>query len=168
MQRSKRQRPSLRQVAEGALAIGNEMLRLLLRRPVLGVLAVALDGAGRIVLMRRRDTGTWCLPGGMLEWGETLETGLARELVEETGHRLVRVRRVVGIYGDPARDPRMHAVAVVFEVEVAPPAPGTPPPNLLETIEVAAFSVDALPSALAFDTRRHLDDWRGGGGTVWA
>src|SRR5438132_10521253 len=150
--------PTLRALLAGALSIGKEMGRMVLRHPVLGILAVPLDDEGRIVMMRRRDTGTWCLPGGSVEWGETLESALRREVAEETGHRLVAIRRLVGIYSDPARDPRMHAITVVVEARVAPPPPDAPALNPLEVIEVHAFHADQLPGALAFDTRRLLDD----------
>jgi ADP-ribose pyrophosphatase YjhB (NUDIX family) len=57
-------------------------------RPVVGVGAVVLDADGRVLLIRRRFeplAGQWSLPGGMLELGETLEAGAAREVLEETG-----------------------------------------------------------------------------------
>jgi len=57
-------------------------------RPVVGVGGVILDRDGRVVLVRRRHeplAGQWSLPGGMLELGETLEAGTAREMLEETG-----------------------------------------------------------------------------------
>jgi ADP-ribose pyrophosphatase YjhB (NUDIX family) len=151
----------------GTWTLGREVLRLLLRRPVLGIVAVALDEADRLVLMRRRDTGTWCLPGGMCEWGEDLRAALGRELREEVGCELVEVRRVVGIYSDPARDPRMHAVAVVVEARVRP-ARGAEPPNPLEVLEVRSFLPSELPAELAHDTRRLVDDYLAGAPAVLA
>ena len=56
-------------------------------RPIVGVGAVILDG-GRVLLVRRAHEplkGEWSLPGGAVELGETLETALAREVIEETG-----------------------------------------------------------------------------------
>jgi 8-oxo-dGTP diphosphatase len=147
----------------GALAVGKEIGRMVLRHPVFGVVAVPLDAEGRVVMMRRRDTGTFCLPGGSVEWGETIETALGRELLEETGYTLARIGRVVGLYSSPTRDPRMHAITLVVEAEVTPPAPmngAGPPLNPLEVIEVRAFALDDIPAALAFDTRRMIDDWQ--------
>ena len=66
--------------------------------------------------------------------------------------------RLVGVYSDPARDPRMHSICAVLEAEVEPTA--DTPLNPLETIEVRAFALDALPAELAFDTLRIVDDWR--------
>jgi 8-oxo-dGTP diphosphatase len=57
-------------------------------RPVMGVGAVILTDDGRVVLVKRGQeplAGEWSLPGGVLELGETLETGVAREIREETG-----------------------------------------------------------------------------------
>ena len=57
-------------------------------RPFVGVGAVIVDGAARVLLVKRRFeplAGQWSLPGGMLELGESLEAGLAREMLEETG-----------------------------------------------------------------------------------
>jgi 8-oxo-dGTP diphosphatase len=151
---------------KGAVAMAREVARLVLRRPVVGVLAVPVDRRGRVVLMRRGDTGAWCLPGGMVEWGEPLVEALRRELIEETGYRLGAVRRVVGVYSAPDRDPRLHTVTVVVEAEVdEPPAP--PALNPFEVREVGAFALDAVPSPLGFDTRRMLDDYRRAGATVF-
>jgi ADP-ribose pyrophosphatase YjhB (NUDIX family) len=57
-------------------------------RPIVGVGAVVIDDAGRVVLVKRRNeplAGQWSLPGGTLDLGETLEAGVAREVLEETG-----------------------------------------------------------------------------------
>ena len=56
-------------------------------RPLLLVSAgvVVLDREGRLLLQRRGDDGTWCIPGGALEPGETLVETARRELREETG-----------------------------------------------------------------------------------
>jgi len=57
-------------------------------RPLVGVGAVIFTTEGRVVLVKRRHeplAGQWSLPGGMLELGESLEAGLSREMLEETG-----------------------------------------------------------------------------------
>ncbi len=150
---------------QGLIALGWEGLRLLLRRPLVGVVAVALDERQELLMIRRAETGSWGLPGGMVDYGERVEEALARELREETGHRLVRVTRVVGVYSAPDRDPRIHSVCIVLEARVER---DTHEVNPLEVSEVRAFAVAALPDPLAYDTRRMLDDWQAAGPTVLA
>ena len=72
-------------IPAGLWTITKEILRHLLRRPVVGVCAAARTKDGRWLLVRRTDSNEWALPGGTLEWGETLRTGIVRELWEEAG-----------------------------------------------------------------------------------
>jgi 8-oxo-dGTP diphosphatase len=88
-------------------------------QPIVGVGAVIID-AGKVVLVKRRFeplAGQWSLPGGRLELGETLEAGLAREMLEETGLE-VQVGPVVDVFDrillDPERKVRYHYVLVDY------------------------------------------------------
>ncbi len=56
----------------------------------------------RVLLTRRADNGQWCLPGGMMEAGESLAEACAREVWEETGLR-VQVGRLIGVYNNTNR-----------------------------------------------------------------
>ena len=93
--------------------------RLYPARPIVGVGAVIVDEE-QVVLVRRRHeplAGRWSLPGGSLEVGETLEAGVAREMLEETG-LIVRVGPVVEVfdrimYDDDGRV-RYHFVLVDY------------------------------------------------------
>jgi len=58
------------------------------------------DNRTRVLLTRRTDNGMWCLPGGMIEAGESVAEGCEREVWEETGLK-VRVIRLTGVYSDP-------------------------------------------------------------------
>lgn len=147
---------SLGWLPQGALGLIKEVARHLLRRPVVGICAVARTSDGRILLVRRGDTGTWGLPGGTLEWGERLSAALPREVVEETGARWVRTGRVTGIYSRPDRDPRFHAVTICVLGEVAEPLAG--PLNRLEIREARLFAPQDLPAELAMHNRDMLDD----------
>ena len=62
--------------------------------------AVVTDDAGRVLLLRRSDDGTWCLPGGGVEPGETWAEAAARETLEETGW-VIRISGLLGVYSDP-------------------------------------------------------------------
>ena len=140
---------------EGALKLMKEVGRHILRRPVVGIAAAARTGDGRWLLIRRADTGTWALPGGTLEWGETLREALVRELREEAGVDDSRFERVVGVYSRPDRDPRFHAVTIVVQVAIAPPTKS--PDNPLEIREARLFADGELPSDLAMGMRDMLD-----------
>jgi len=150
---------------KGALTILKEVARHLLRRPVVGIAAAARTADGKWLLIRRGDTGTWALPGGTLEWGETLRDGLAREMLEEAGVARAEIVRVVGVYSRPDRDPRFHAVTIV--VECAIDAPSRPPVNPLEIRDVKLFEASELPADLAMGmTDMIRDALRGGAPTV--
>jgi 8-oxo-dGTP diphosphatase len=125
----------------------HEFTRHLLRRPIVGICAVARAADGRILLVRRGDTGEWALPGGTLEWGELLSDALPRELAEETGATVVRVGRLTGVYSRPNRDWRFHSVTVVVEAEIAEPIRG--PKNALEIREARLFAPAELPAPLS-------------------
>ena len=149
---------------KGALTIMKEALRHILRRPVVGICAAARTVDGRWLLIRRADTGTWALPGGTLEWGETLRDGLRREMDEEAGVLSCEVKRVVGVYSAPDRDPRFHAVTIVVACEIA--APTKAPSNPLEILEARLFTEDELPRELGMGMRDFLDHARAAGEAV--
>ncbi|HVO77589.1 MAG TPA: NUDIX hydrolase [Methanomassiliicoccales archaeon] len=111
---------------------------------------------GKIVLVRRRNPpfqGELALPGGFVEYGETVEEAVAREVEEETG-LAAAVERLLGVYSDPGRDPRGHTVSVVFvmgkqrgSVRAGSDAAG-----------VEMVDLDSLPK-LAFDHSRIVEDY---------
>jgi 8-oxo-dGTP diphosphatase len=134
---------------KAAYGIVHEATRHILKRPVIGICAVARTRDGRTLLIRRADTGTWGLPGGTLEWGETLRVALDRELEEEAGVVDLELVRVLGAWSKPSRDPRFHAVTIGVECLVEPPA--KPPKNPLEIREARLFTAADMPPVLAFD-----------------
>ena len=129
-------------------------------RPVVTPLLTAdviielLDEPGRIVLIKRRNPPPgWALPGGFVEVGESVERAAEREAQEETGLN-VRLKSLLGVYSDPARDSRGHTVTAVYIGE----AHGRPRAGD-DAAKAQAF--DPLePPALAFDHGRVLGDYR--------
>ena len=138
-----------------ALGLMKEVARHLLRRPVVGLAVAARTADGRWLLIRRGDTGTWALPGGTVEWGETLRQTFDRELLEEAGVERAGLERVVGVYSRPDRDPRFHAVTVVVTATVE--APTRAPMNPLEIREARLFAEHELPDEMAMTMRDYLE-----------
>lgn len=151
-------------IPKSAYAIVHEATRHLLKRPVVGIVAAARTKDGRWALIRRADTGEWGLPGGTLEWGETLSEALVRELEEEAGILQISDVRVIGAWSKPSRDVRFHAVSIGVSCVVDPPA--KPPKNPLEIREVRLFRDDELPERLAFEMQDIVAVARRGEGTV--
>jgi 8-oxo-dGTP diphosphatase len=135
-------------IPRAAWVLVKDVARHVLRRPVVGICAAARTRDGRWLLIRRGDTGEWALPGGTLEWGETLRESVVREVAEEAGVIRCVPGRLVGVYSRPDRDPRFHGVTVVVECEIDEPT--QPPVNPLEIREVRLFRADELPGELAF------------------
>ena len=88
--------------------------------PLLTVDAVVFDAQDRVLLIRRKNPpfqGELALPGGFVDIGETVEDACRRELLEEAGVTIKRIT-LVGVYSDPARDPRGHTCAIAFTARV--------------------------------------------------
>ncbi len=143
-------------IPDGAWKLTREILRHVLRRPVVGICAVARTADGRVLLVRRADTGLWALPGGTVEWGETLRATVPRELLEEAGVSSAQPGFLMGVYSAPERDPRFHAVTVVVGALIEEPVRG--PENPLEIREARLFEVNDLPTEMSHGTRDMLDN----------
>jgi 8-oxo-dGTP diphosphatase len=141
-----------------------EVTRHLLRRPVVGVAVVGLGPDGRVLLIRRADTGGWALPGGTLEWGETLVDTAIRELDEEAGATVTTLHQVRGVYSRPSRDPRFHAVTVCVLADVEATLRG--PKNALEIREARFFARHEIPRPLSMENDDILEHALGSGGAL--
>lgn len=102
-----------------------------------GVAVVLTDSEGRVLLIRRGDTGEWALPGGTLEWGESVRDCARRELREEAGVTEFSIARLVGVFSRPDRDPRFHAVTTVVAGSLKGAATGAL--NPIEILDVKLF-----------------------------
>jgi ADP-ribose pyrophosphatase YjhB (NUDIX family)/ketosteroid isomerase-like protein len=157
--------------AGAAAAVARPSVRRYPDRPVVGVGAVIVSD-GRVVLIKRRFeplAGQWSLPGGTLELGETLEAGVAREILEETGLE-VEVGPVVEVFDrillDPNRRVRYHFVLVDYlcrpvggtlsaSSDVADAALVAPEdvPSYRMTPKAAAVAIRGLEMARAYEGR---------------
>jgi len=130
-------------------------------RPVTPLLAADViielaDRPGRpiILIERANPPHGHAIPGGFVDVGESVEHAAAREAKEETGLE-VRLIALLGLYSNPARDPRGHTVTAVYVGE----ATGTPQ-ALDDARALAIYAPDQLPQPLAFDHAQVLDDYR--------
>jgi 8-oxo-dGTP diphosphatase len=140
------------------------VLGIIFRHPITGTTIIPVLSDGRIVLVQRSDTGQWGLPGGMVDWGEDIPTATSRELAEETGLQLIKIARLVGVYSSPKRDPRIHSISVLLEVEATGDLKTADP---LEILQVKAFAPEDLPLGnLSHDHDRQLQDYLNGKTTV--
>jgi 8-oxo-dGTP diphosphatase len=140
------------------------VMGVIFRHPVTGVTLIPILPDGKVVLIRRRDTGQWGLPGGLVDWGEDIPNTARRELNEETGLTLGQIRRLVGVYSGFDRDPRVHSISVSLEVTAEGSLAVL---DTLEIIEVRAFSLESLPlGELCHDHDRQLQDYLRGATVV--
>lgn len=125
--------------------------------PALAVdVIIELEGQGVVLIRRRNPPYGWALPGGFVEYGESLEDAARREAREETALEVALLRQL-HTYSDPARDPRGHTVSTVFVAR----ASGRPEARD-DAKTVGVFSRETLPAEIAFDHRAILEDYFSG------
>lgn len=115
---------------------------------------IIIELQGGIVLIKRKNPPYgWALPGGFVDYGESLEDAAVREAREETGLE-VRNLRLLGCYSDPGRDDRMHSISTVYVAESS-----GQPQAADDAAYAAVFPLDSLPGPLCFDHARILGDY---------
>ncbi|UCE42985.1 MAG: NUDIX hydrolase [Candidatus Aminicenantes bacterium] len=112
------------------------------------------DGRQGIVLIKRKNPPFgWALPGGFVDYGESLEQAAVREAKEETSLD-IQLQCQMHTYSDPNRDPRKHTISTVFIAK----AEGDPVAQD-DAREIKVFSKDELDFPLAFDHEKILTDY---------
>ncbi|MDC0834605.1 NUDIX hydrolase [Geitlerinema sp. CS-897] len=124
--------------------------------PTVDILIESIDRPpGSIVLVERLNPPHgWAIPGGFVDYGETVETAAIREAKEETGLDVELIEQF-HVYSNPQRDPRKHTLSVVFLAT----ATGIPQAGD-DAKHLEVFSLWELPPNLCFDHDRILRDYR--------
>lgn len=124
-----------------------------LRNPVPTV-DIIIEIKDRIILIDRKNPPYgWAIPGGFVDYGESLEEAAVREALEETSIEVTELTQF-HTYSDPKRDARFHTISTVFV------AKGEGVPKAGDDAKgIGIFSEDNLPAPLVFDHRRILTDY---------
>ncbi len=123
------------------------------RNPVPTVDIIIRYHEGIVLIKRRNPPYGWAIPGGFVDYGESLETAAVREAREETS-LTVTLKGQFHTYSDPGRDPRQHTISTVFiadgqgELQAADDA-----------VKAGIFTRENLPSSIAFDHGNILADY---------
>jgi len=110
-------------------------------------------GDGIVLIKRRYPPIAWALPGGFVDYGESLEDAAIREAKEETSLDVV-LKKQLHTYSDPRRDKRSHNVTTVYSAT----AQGKPM-AADDAKEIGIFTKETLPKNLAFDHAQILKDY---------
>lgn len=111
------------------------------------------DKKGIVLIKRKNPPYGWAIPGGFVDYGESLEQAAVREAEEETALKVNLIRQF-HTYSDPLRDPRHHTIATVFIAS----ATGIPE-GRDDAAEAAVFLRDEIPGEMAFDHREIIEDY---------
>ena len=124
------------------------------RNPIPTVDIIIEVGSNGIILIKRKNPPYgWAIPGGFVDYGESLEEAAIRETKEETSLDVELVKQF-HTYSDPNRDPRHHSISTVYI------AKGKGKPEAKDdAVEIGVFAESNLPDEVAFDHRSILTDY---------
>ena len=123
------------------------------KNPALTVDIIIRLPKGIVFIERENPPHGWALPGGFVDYGESVEQAAVREALEETGLH-VRLTRQFLVYSAPERDTRQHTASVVFIADGA----GTPV-GADDASRAAIHSPESPPSPLVFDHADIIKDY---------
>ena len=114
---------------------------------------IEVEGGGIILIMRKNEPIGWAIPGGFVDYGESLEDAAIREAREETSLDVMLTGQL-HTYSKPDRDPRQHTISTVFT------AGGRGTPRAADdATDIGVFTEDTLPDSIMFDHREILSDY---------
>ncbi len=125
------------------------------RLPALAVDIIIFFDNKLILIKRGREPfkDSFAIPGGFVEYGETVENAAIRESKEETGLDITKLT-LLGVYSKPDRDPRGHTVSIVFHgIGSGTPKAGD------DAKELGLFDLNQIPKNLAFDHNKIIQDF---------
>ncbi|MSP39695.1 MAG: NUDIX hydrolase [Deltaproteobacteria bacterium] len=123
------------------------------RNPLLTVdIIIEIDG-GIVLIERKNIPHGWAIPGGFVDYGESIESAAAREAEEETSLKVKLVEQFY-TYSDPRRDARHHTVSTVFIAT----ANGIPR-GADDAKAARIFCQGELPEPIVFDHEQILRDY---------
>lgn len=124
--------------------------------PTVDIIIELIDRPDRpiVLIERKHEPFGWAIPGGFVDYGETVETAAIREAEEETGLKVQLVEQF-HLYSDPNRDPRQHTISLVF-IATATGSPAAAD----DAKDVGVFELWKIPTNLCFDHNQVLRDYR--------
>ncbi|MBG0860293.1 MAG: NUDIX domain-containing protein [Bacteroidales bacterium] len=89
------------------------------KRPFLAVRAIITNEEGNVLILKRANTiqseGKWCLPGGNIEYGQTAEEAIKKEVKQETSFSCTEIRFLSYLENPPSEESDLHYVNLIFE-----------------------------------------------------
>lgn len=121
--------------------------------PTVDILIELENTEGLVLILRKNPPPGWAIPGGFVDYGETLEQAAIREAKEETSLDVILLAQF-HTYSDPRRDARLHTISTVFIAK----AKGIPH-AADDAAEIGVFQENNLPEQIAFDHRNIILDY---------
>jgi len=125
-----------------------------LKNPVLSVDGIIIE-KGKVLMIKRKIEpfkGYWVLPGGHVEYGETVENAIKREIKEELGVS-AKIEKLIGVFSNPKRDPRYHSISIAYLLKKEKGGKIT---LNFEASEFKFFPLNNLPKNIGFDHREMI------------